>query len=132
LLAATVLPASSEAVLLGLLAAGRGDALVLVAVATVGNTLGSVVNWGLGRGIERLRHRPWFPLSPARYAAASRLFTRYGTWTLLFAWLPVVGDPLTVVAGALRVRLLPFVLLVASGKAARYAAIAAGMAWWMG
>jgi membrane protein YqaA with SNARE-associated domain len=129
-LAATVLPVSSEAVLAGLLATRTGDPLALFLVATVGNTLGSVVNWLLGRGIARFRERPWFPVSPQRYDAASRQFARYGVWSLLFAWLPVVGDALTLVAGALRVRLLPFVVLVAIGKAARYAMILAGFAWW--
>jgi membrane protein YqaA with SNARE-associated domain len=129
-LAATLLPISSEAVLAGLLATRTGDPLALFLVATVGNTLGSVVNWLLGRGIARFRERPWFPVSPQRYDAASRQFARYGIWSLLFAWLPVVGDALTLVAGALRVRLLPFVVLVAIGKAARYAMILAGFAWW--
>ncbi len=129
-LAATVLPVSSEAVLAGLLATRAGDPLALLLVATVGNTLGSVVNWLLGRGIARFRERPWFPVSPQRYDAASRLFARYGLWSLLFAWLPVVGDALTLVAGALRVRFLPFVVLVAIGKAARYAMILFGFAWW--
>jgi membrane protein YqaA with SNARE-associated domain len=129
-LAATVLPVSSEAVLVGLLATRTGDPLALFLVATAGNTLGSVANWLLGRGIARFRERPWFPVSPQRYEAASRQFARYGVWSLLFAWLPVVGDALTLVAGALRVRLLPFVVLVAIGKAARYAMILAGFAWW--
>jgi membrane protein YqaA with SNARE-associated domain len=131
-LAATILPLSSEAVLAGLLAARAGETVWLLVVATVGNTLGSVVNWVLGRLIERLRDRPWFPVSGQRYARAQAQFQRYGLWSLLFAWLPIVGDPLTVVAGALRTPLLPFVLLVGIGKAARYVAIAAGFAWWAG
>jgi membrane protein YqaA with SNARE-associated domain len=129
-LAATILPASSEAVLAGLLVTGNGDPWILFLVATVGNTLGSVINWLLGRGIARFRDRPWFPVSQARYEAASRHFTRYGAWSLLFAWLPVVGDPLTLVAGALGVPFGRFLLLVAIGKAARYALIIGGMAWW--
>jgi membrane protein YqaA with SNARE-associated domain len=131
-LAATILPVSSEAVLAGLIAAGKGDALALFAVATVGNTLGSVVNWLIGRGIARVRDRPWFPVSAARYEAATRQFNRYGLWSLLFAWVPFVGDPLTVVAGALRVPLGRFVLLVAIGKAARYAMVIASVGWWLG
>ena len=130
-MAATLLPGSSEALLAGLLAAGKGEPWLLFVVATVGNTLGSVINWLLGRAIERFRDRRWFPVSAAQYESASRTFKRYGTWSLLFAWLPFVGDPLTVVAGALRVPFLPFVILVAIGKAARYAAIVAGVAWWL-
>jgi membrane protein YqaA with SNARE-associated domain len=117
-------------VLAGLLATRAGELPLLLAVATLGNTLGSVVNWLIGRAVERLRDRPWFPVSPERYAKAEGQFRRFGLWSLLFAWLPIIGDPLTVVAGALRVPLLPFVLLVGIGKAARYAAIAAGFAMW--
>ena len=131
-LAATILPVSSEAVLAGLIATGKGDPLALFAVATVGNTLGSVVNWLIGRGIAQFRDRPWFPVSAERYEAATRQFTRYGVWSLLFAWLPFVGDPLTVVAGALGVPFGRFVVLVAIGKAARYAMVIAGVGWWMG
>jgi membrane protein YqaA with SNARE-associated domain len=131
LLAATLVPLSSEAVFAGLLAAGAGNPFALFLIATAGNTLGSVVNYLLGRGVEHFRDRPWFPVSPARYEQARRQFTRYGLWSLLFAWLPVIGDPLTLVAGALRVRFLPFLLLVAAGKAMRYATIAGGVAWWL-
>ncbi|RWB96379.1 MAG: DedA family protein [Mesorhizobium sp.] len=118
-------------VLLGLLAAGRGDPALLFMVATIGNTLGSVVNWVLGRGIDTLQSRRWFPVTPAQYEQAGRTFRRYGVWTLLFAWLPVVGDAFTIFAGAARVRLGLFVVLVALGKAARYAAVIAGSLWAM-
>lgn len=117
--------------LAGLLATGSGHPFALFLVATTGNTLGSVVNFFLGRGIERFRDRPSFPVSPARYGAAQEYFKRYGMWSLLFAWIPVIGDPLTLVAGALRVPFLPFLLLVAAGKAARYGMILAGVAWWL-
>lgn len=130
-LAATILPASSEVVLAGLIVAGRGDPGLLLMVATVGNTLGSVVNWVLGRGIDSLRNRRWFPVTPDRYEQASRIFRRFGEWTLLFAWLPVVGDAFTIAAGAARVNLGVFVALVAIGKAARYAVIVAGGLWAM-
>ncbi|WP_136620797.1 MULTISPECIES: YqaA family protein [Mesorhizobium] len=128
-LAATVLPVSSEVVLAGLIATGRGDPALLFAVATIGNTLGSVVNWILGRGIDSLRTRRWFPVTPERYEQASRTFRRFGEWTLLFAWLPVVGDAFTLAAGAARVNFGVFVALVALGKAARYAVIIAGELW---
>lgn len=130
-LAATILPVSSEAVLAGLIVAGRGDPGLLLVVATIGNTLGSVVNWVLGRGIDSLRDRRWFPVTADRYEQASRIFRRFGEWTLLFAWLPVVGDAFTIAAGAARVNLGVFVVLVATGKAARYAAIVAGGLWAM-
>jgi membrane protein YqaA with SNARE-associated domain len=128
-LAATVLPVSSEAVLAGLVAAGRGDPALLLVVATVGNTLGSAVNWLLGRGIDALQDRLWFPVSRERYDWASRTFRRLGTWTLIFAWLPLVGDAFTVAAGAARVHFGLFLALVAVGKAARYAAVVAAGFW---
>ncbi|PLP61177.1 hypothetical protein CYK37_02510 [Mesorhizobium loti] len=128
-LAATLLPVSSELVLLGLLAAGRGDPALLAVVATVGNTAGSVVNWAIGRGVEVLHGRRWFPVSREHYDKAGGLFRRYGLWTLPFAWLPVIGDALTVAAGAARVGFWQFIVLVGAGKAARYAAIVVGHAW---
>lgn len=131
-LAATILPASSEVTLAGLMAAGKGTPLALFAVATAANTGGSVVNWLLGRGIDRVRHKTWFPVKSGQYERAHRWFSRFGVWSLLFAWLPIVGDPLTVVAGALRVPFWTFVALVTAGKAARYAAVMASGMWWAG
>jgi len=125
LLAATLIPVSSEVVLAALTAAQGFDIWLLVAVATTGNTLGSVINWLLGRYCLHWRDRRWFPVKPATLARATERFNRYGLWSLLFAWLPIVGDPLTFVAGILRVRFPVFVVLVATGKAARYAAVAA-------
>ena len=128
-LAATVLPVTSEAVLAGLVAAGQGDPMLLLGVATVGNTLGSAVNWLLGRGIDALRDRGGFPGSRERYDQASRTFRRFGAWTLLFAWLPLVGDAFTLVAGAARMHFGLFLALVALGKAARYTAVVAAGLW---
>jgi membrane protein YqaA with SNARE-associated domain len=127
-LAATILPLQSEALLVALLAAGGHPAWALLAVASLGNTLGSVANWALGRFLIRFRDRRWFPVKEAAYERARRAFLRWGLWSLLFAWLPFVGDPLTVVAGALKVRLPVFVLLVGFGKTARYAALIAAAA----
>ncbi|MCP1337534.1 YqaA family protein [Futiania mangrovi] len=122
--AATVLPAQSEGLLVALLLAGH-EPWVLVAVASVGNTLGSSVNWLLGRGIERFRDRPWFPASEAGLARAQRWYHRYGKWSLLLSWMPIVGDPLTVIAGLMRERFSVFLLLVAVAKTGRYLALAA-------
>lgn len=127
--AATLLPAQSEAVFLGLLAARSVDPLALFLVASLANTAGSVVNWWLGRliarhGIEKLprRLRP----DPRRLEQAQGWFARFGWPSLLFAWLPIAGDPLTFVAGTLNYPLIRFVGLVLAGKAARYAMIWAG------
>ena len=124
-LSATVLPFASEAVLLAQLKGGYGSTVGLLATATVGNVGGSTLNWWMGRLLLRFQNRSWFPFKPDDIARASERFQRYGTWVLLFAWLPVIGDPLTLVAGVLRVPLVVFLVLVTIGKAARYVVIAA-------
>ena len=97
----------------------------------MGNTLGSIVNWVLGRLIVRFRDRSWFPVKPRDYDRVERWYARWGVWSLLFAWLPFGGDALTVVAGALRTPLAPFVVLVAIGKTARYAVLVAATLGWL-
>jgi membrane protein YqaA with SNARE-associated domain len=124
-LAATLLPLSSEAVLVALGSADGFDAALLFAVATLGNTLGAVVNWALGRFCLRWADRRWFPFSADQLSRAGERFRKYGLWSLLLAWVPVVGDPLTFAAGVMRVGFLPFVVLVGLGKGARYAAVLA-------
>lgn len=128
LIAATVLPMQSEAVLVGLLLAGQPPPWLLVLVATVGNVLGSVVNWWLGRGIERFRDRRWFPAGPDAMARAERWYRRHGRWSLLLSWVPVIGDPLTVIAGVLREPFPTFLLLVTVAKAGRYIVLAVATA----
>lgn len=117
--AATLLPMQSEAALVALLLAGH-PAWALVLVASVGNVLGSLVNWGLGRGIERYRDRRWFPVRPAALARAQRWYARTGRWSLLLSWLPVVGDALPLVAGVMREPLRVVVPLVVLAKTGRY------------
>ena len=124
-LAATIVPAQSEAVLVGLILAGDPPALLLLLIATTGNVLGSVVNWLLGRFIERFRRRSWFPVSEDKLARAEAWYRRFGLWSLLLSWVPIIGDPLTVVAGVLRTPLPTFLLLVTIAKAGRYAVLAA-------
>lgn len=127
-IAATLLPAASEATFGALLLAREGNAFLLFCAATTGNTAGSCINWWLGREALRFQGRPWFPFNPDQLDKASGRFQRYGVWSLLFAWLPIVGDPLTFVAGTLRIRFRLFLPLVLAGKAARYAVIWAGIA----
>lgn len=122
-LAATLLPAQSEAVLVALLLGGRPPWL-LVAVASVGNVLGSTVNWWLGRELLRFQDRRWFPLTPAALARAQHGYRRWGRWSLLLSWLPVVGDPLTLAAGVMREPLRVFLPLVALAKTGRYVVLA--------
>lgn len=124
-LAATIVPAQSEAVLVGLILAGDQPVLPLLLVATSGNVLGSVVNWLLGRFIEHFRDRPWFPVRQDKLARAEAWYCRFGIWSLLLSWVPIIGDPLTVVAGVLRTPFLTFLALVTLAKAGRYAVLAA-------
>ncbi|APU28795.1 hypothetical protein UYA_03265 [Ectopseudomonas alcaliphila JAB1] len=128
--AATLLPLQSEAVLVALLLAGQHPLWALLLVATLGNVLGSWVNWLLGRSIEHYRERRWFPVSPARLQQAQGWYARYGRWSLLLSWMPVIGDPLTLVAGVMRERLWVFLAIVTLAKASRYAVLAAlTLAW---
>lgn len=121
-ISATLLPFGSELVLAGLLTQGY-PALLLWGIATVFNTLGSMLNWYLGRQLLLFQHKSWFMFKPTQIEQASSQFQRWGLPSLLLAWLPVIGDPLTLVAGVLRVRLLWFVLLVGFGKGVRYAVV---------
>ena len=121
-LAATILPFYSEVVLFALLRTG-GDPLMLVIVASVGNTLGAVVNWALGRYLLHFQDRRWFYFSRAQIERAQQWFQRYGFWSLLMAWAPVGGDALTLIAGIMKVRIVPFLLLVGAGKTMRYVSV---------
>ena len=121
-LAATILPFYSEVVLFALLREG-GDPTLLIIVATLGNTLGAVVNWLLGLYLLHFQDRRWFYFSREQIDKAQRWFQRYGFWSLLMAWAPVGGDALTLVAGIMKVRLWLFLLLVGSGKALRYISV---------
>ena len=120
-LAATILPLSSEVVLVALATTGDYHLAALWAVATVGNVAGSTVNWLLGMFALHFRDRPWFPVGAKEIEKASSRFMKYGLPSLLFAWVPIIGDPLTVVAGVMRVPAVIFLPLVAIGKGARYA-----------
>ena len=129
-LAATLVPFYSEFMVVGMVLGGH-DTLAVLMVATVGNTLGSLANWWVGRFLLHFQDRRWFPASERQLATARRWFERYGLWSLLFAWAPVGGDALTLLAGVLRVRLVWFVPLVALGKGLRYLVVilAAVHAW---
>ena len=129
-LAATLLPGSSEALLTALVIAGEHHPWLLLAVATLGNVLGSVVNWVCGRFLAAFQNRWWFPVSPKRYRQAIAWFERFGLGSLLFAWAPIVGDPLTVIAGSLRTPILPFLLLVTIGKLTRYLVVLNAASVW--
>lgn len=129
--AATLLPLQSEAVLVGMLLSEHYMATLLLLTATAGNVLGSVVNWYLGRSIERFRHGRWFPISERHLDKAQTTYHRYGRWALLFSWVPIIGDPITMIAGAMREPLWSFLLGVTVAKALRYAGLAAITLGWV-
>jgi membrane protein YqaA with SNARE-associated domain len=117
---ATFLPIQSEILLTGLILETEYWIPGLVIVASIGNTLGSVVNWVIGLQIERFKHRRWFPASAGQLDRASRWYRKYGYWSLLLSWAPFIGDPLTLAAGLMREPFGTFILLVAIAKTVRY------------
>lgn len=123
LIAATLLPAQSEAALAALVLDG-GSVVGLVAAASLGNVLGSLINWWIGREVVRFQARPWFPVKPTALARAQAWYGRYGRWSLLLSWMPVIGDPLTLAAGVMREPLRVFLPLVAVAKTTRYIVLA--------
>lgn len=125
--AATILPFYSEVVVLAYQRSGLSVAGLWLA-ATAGNTLGSMLNWWIGRGLLHFQDRRWFPVSRPALQRAQERFARWGRWSLLLAWLPVGGDALTFIGGLMRVPLLLFTVLVGIGKGTRYAVLLWGAA----
>ena len=122
-LAATILPFSSELTLVGLIATSNYDNLLLLIVASFGNILGSVVNWVLGFYSRNLTIKKWFLFEDKQIENSSKWFSKFGKFSLLFAWVPIIGDPLTLVAGLFRVKFTEFLILVTIGKVSRYVVI---------
>jgi membrane protein YqaA with SNARE-associated domain len=119
---ATLLPGSSEAVLAAVVAADRSLGWTAVAVATIGNTLGGLTSYAIGRLIP----------GQARDSRALAFARRYGTPVLLLSWVPLIGDALCVASGWLRHRLLPATIAIAAGKLVRYVAVLYGVRWLTG
>ena len=119
-LAATILPLSSELTLAALIATSNYDNLLLLIVASFGNVLGSVVNWTIGFYSRNHKTKKWFPFKDQQVKNSSKWFDKLGKWSLLFAWVPIIGDPLTLAAGLLRVKFIEFLILVTIGKVSRY------------
>ena len=122
-LAATILPFSSELTLAGLIVSSNYNNLLLLIVASFGNILGSVVNWALGFYSRNLSTKKWFPFKETQIKRSSKWFDKFGKLSLLFAWVPIIGDPLTLAAGLLRVKFIEFLILVTIGKVSRYVVI---------
>ena len=119
-ISSTLFPGGSEALLLYRVHEG-GNPNTLLWVATIGNVLGSVVTYGMGWLGNAALHQRWLRMDEKKIIRASTWFEKYGKFSLLLAWLPVVGDPLCLVAGVLRSSLWWFLCLVTLGKLARYA-----------
>lgn len=118
--AATLLPLQSEAVLVGLLAQMQYPVWLLVAVASLGNILGSCVNWRLGLKVEQYKNKKWFPVSEQKMLQAQGIYQKYGFWSLLLSWVPVIGDSITLIAGLLKENFVRFVVMVSIAKIGRY------------
>lgn len=121
-LSATLLPGASELTLVALMQ-GQYDLWLLWVFATTGNTLGAVVNYFMGRYLLHFEGKKWFPFKSGALKHSQKWFQRYGTWSMLFAWLPLVGDGLTFIAGVMKMNFYLFIVLVAVGKGARYAVL---------
>jgi len=126
-LAATMLPVGSEPVLIAYLAQQAPasvwpTATLAVIAVSIGNTLGGVVTYGMGRGGRYLWGRWRQDVDPDRqsHRKARRWLDRWGPWALLLSWIPIVGDPLCLVAGAMRLPFWVSALAMALGKFARY------------
>ena len=123
-LAATIVPAQSEAGLSTLILVSGNSVILLVVVAAIGNVLGAVANWYLGCWIDRFSNRRWFPIKPTQLNRATLWYRKYGRWSLLFSWVPLIGDPITIAAGVLREPILSFLLIVGFAKTTRYIFVA--------
>ena len=119
-LAATILPFSSEVVLTTMYLSNSFEPYFLLIFASIGNIMGSITNWYLGKKITLFQNRKWFPVSPDQLERSRKYFQKYGLWSLLLAWVPIIGDPLTLLAGVLKVRFDIFFVLVSISKISRY------------
>ena len=94
--------------------------LNLLLIASLGNIIGSIVNWYLGTKISSYQEKKWFPVSAEQLKKSEYYFQKYGLWSLLLAWVPIIGDPLTMLAGVLKVKFRVFLFLVSISKISRY------------
>ena len=118
--AATILPVSSELTVFGMLTMDSYSSVLLLLFASLGNILGSCVNWYLGIHFIKFKDKKWFPFSDKQIKKSSFWFQKYGYWSLLFAWVPFIGDPLTFISGTVKINFIKFLILVSVGKVTRY------------
>ena len=126
---ATIIPFGSEAYLITLLSLEKYNHFILFVVASVGNVLGSLFNWICGFYINFFIKKSWFPINNKIIDRGNKLFTKYGKWSLLISWFPLIGDPITFAAGTLRYPIIPFLVLVSIGKVGRYLIIYLSIIW---
>jgi membrane protein YqaA with SNARE-associated domain len=119
-LAATFLPFSSEVILTTMYLSKNFNIFILLIVASIGNISGSLFNWYLGKKILIFKDKKWFPISNDRLKKSEKFFQKYGVWSLFLAWVPIIGDPLTMIAGVLRIKLIVFLIFVSISKISRY------------
>tara|TARA_Y100000590_G_C15199431_1_gene818107 strand:+ start:176 stop:577 length:402 start_codon:yes stop_codon:yes gene_type:complete len=126
---ATIVPFGSEMYFGTLLSLGKYNNFLLLISASLGNILGSVFNWLCGYYVNYFIKKPWFPIKKDKIAKGTEIFNRYGKWSLLFSWVPFIGDPITFVAGTLRYSIIPFLILVSIGKVGRYLIVYFSVLW---
>ena len=126
---ATIIPFGSEAYFITLLSLEKYNHFILFVVASVGNVLGSLFNWICGFYINFFIKKSWFPINNKIIDKGNKLFTKYGKWSLLISWFPLIGDPITFAAGTLRYPIIPFLVLVSIGKVGRYLIIYLSIIW---
>ena len=119
-LSSTILPGHSEIILTTLILLEKYSQFLLIFFASLGNILGSIVNWFLGLYITKFVNKSWFPFKKKQLDKASLWYLKYGKWSLFFSWVPIIGDPLTIVAGIFRVPLVIFITIVSISKVLRY------------
>tara|TARA_Y100001954_G_C15559116_1_gene477719 strand:+ start:179 stop:616 length:438 start_codon:yes stop_codon:yes gene_type:complete len=119
-LSSTILPGHSEITLTTFILLKKYSQFLLIFFASLGNILGSIINWYLGFYITKFINKSWFPFTKEQLNKVSLWYLKYGKWSLLFSWVPFIGDPLTIVAGMFRVPLVIFIIIVSISKILRY------------
>ena len=123
-LSATILPGQSEIALMSLIMIDKYSLNLLIFFSCIGNILGSILNWFMGFKLETFKNKKWFPVTDLQLKKASHYYNKYGKWTLILCWVPFIGDPITIIAGLLRVPILHFILIVSFAKIIRYLFVA--------
>ena len=119
-LSSTILPGHSEIILINFILLEKYSQFLLFFFASLGNILGSIINWYIGFYITKFVNRSWFPFQKKQLDKASFWYLKYGKWSLFLSWVPIIGDPLTVVAGVFRAPLIIFITIVSISKILRY------------